>query len=267
MKRKYVMHILLMNMLLASLCAQKACDLNKVNYDCIAKDFFGQMALKTYTLEQEVAKNSTIEISISDEQKAGDFFLKNLSEKNELYSENENHKYKEKIDFLKNIIQKFYIKNPNCRFKSYELFIVKSNVINAFTVGGKIFFTDTMLDICNKEYLIYILLHEVGHNELKHIHHQIKREKALGGIIGKMVEISTLSLNQFSELEADAFAIDMMKCMGFNPEKGINFYKLLLKNEGKKDNSDLYYIDKLLSTHPLNGERYECLHEHVKSIR
>jgi len=220
------------------------------------------MALTAYLTEKEIAEKDTTNVSLQEEEQAAVPYLQAFEKENLLVKDTIS--YIASLKILRYALHQFLEACPNRRWKNYEIYILKSNAINAFTVGGKIFFTTALLNKVNQNtsMLTFILLHEIGHNELKHLYYQIKRKKALGELIAKSGEMLFFSLNQFNELEADCFAIDVMKYLKLKPLESIQFFSLLQKEDNKEVSTN-YYLEKIFTTHPLHSERKECLEKFI----
>jgi len=261
-KSKTILSLIILCISITFSNCQNKFEKHKPNYDCIAPDIFGQTQLVGYLSERKFIEALDVEVSLEDEINAGIEILKELQNRDSVLLQTDN--YSSQLNILSELLKNLYKSKIPLRSKNYELYIVKSNVINAFTLGFKIFFTTALLDIVkSKEELAMILFHEIGHNECKHFYYKIKREKAAGKLVYKAMSIIYHPLNQFDELEADCFALDVMNFLNIDTKKGLLFFDKIT-TKSKEEEDEFYYLDKILSTHPLSNERKECLKQFIK---
>jgi Zn-dependent protease with chaperone function len=141
---------------------------------------------------------------------------------------------------------------------------------NAFALpGGSIVITDALYTLLkdDKEALIAVLLHEIGHVEHRHGLQLIAETAAttliMTYLFGEMEGIAetftgtalTVIQNNFSqklEKEADVFAIEHLKKLGISPKSlGNALSKLVSNNESNE------LLEKYFSSHPSIKERVE----------
>ncbi len=251
-----------------AVCGQTKITFHKADYTCILYLEEGKNALDIYLQERELIKNYPLEVTINDEAEEGQKIVDALKRENGILSVQEDafKVYQAKAQMIERIlwsIQRVY----DWRFKKYTLYYLQSDIPNAFTFGGYIFITSALLDLIEDEnQWAFVLAHEVGHNELKHINYNIKRRRGFGGL-GELLlaaqQSFAPSFNQFQEWECDVFACDVLKALNYELSEAITFFQILEKNtsNSKSENS---VLDKLLSSHPLHSERYECLKKHIE---
>lgn len=200
-------------------------------------------------------------VSINEEIEVGDSTLVELKKDGNIIESGADYTR------VKGIMAKLipYIKNP--KGFTYQLFLLKSTEINAFTIGGKIFFTTAMISFCKSDDEIACIVgHEIAHNELGHINEGISRLKTAGrfGEIGQMssavASLATTSFNQKNEAHSDFIGIDLAYAAGYNGCAGSELWKRMKKQEG--DHSG---IDTFFSSHPFSEKREACTKQHVKS--
>ncbi len=165
---------------------------------------------------------------------------------------------------------------------NYKIYLIEDPVINAWTVpGGNIYFTTGILNFAKSDdELANIIGHEVGHNECKHTHRHLKRSAGtnqagnmLESIFGLkvdpqltnlVVEISSIplvSFGQVDELQADRTGFYLANKVGYDPMKGLAFWKRLAKQE--KEN----FFEKFMRSHPYSSTRYNCGKSYLNSKR
>ena len=174
------------------------------------------------------------------------------------------------IDVLKAIFNKLKAKIQQPRGFSYKLYYIDDPMVNAFTAGGKIFFTKGMYKFCkDKHEMAAILSHEIAHNELGHIKDNISKSKTYDRYIGQrygqfsvyVANILTLSFNQKNEVHCDMWGVDLAKSAGYQTCNTIDLWKRMQEKEGEESSG----LGALLSTHPYSGKRAECVKNHLQS--
>lgn len=149
----------------------------------------------------------------------------------------------------------------------FRFSVVLTQDINAFALpGGFIFVTVALLNKTklNKDEIAFVLSHEIMHVVLKHpinkiiadystqiISNIVLRGGALGTIANQaLASLLKNSYSQDNELEADNYAVRLMKSAGFDPQGAET---LLAKLEKKSpENLPIY---NYFSTHPPLDER------------
>ena len=200
-----------------------------------------------------------VDISISDEIKAGENLLRSFKKK---------YKFITTGTEIKNLIS---IKNnltsrlADPRGFSYKIYLVDDPMLNAMTSGGYIFFFKGMYDFCktNSE-IAAIISHEISHNELGHLTLGLKKQKAASawGVLGEIAlgleSVATQSFNQKQETEADLFGIDILSPTKFENCNAIDLWERMSSNEG-----EYTIIDGFFSSHPYSKNRSKCIKNHL----
>jgi len=128
----------------------------------------------------------------------------------------------------------------------YTIRIVKSSVVNAFSIaGGYIYVTTSFLEKFSSDAdLTMTLGHEIGHVELKHAVHKVQyyfNAQKIFGDAGAIVQVgySILSspFSKDQEYEADAWGFKACKNAGWESNSLFNFFKELEKYEQKSHQS------------------------------
>lgn len=159
---------------------------------------------------------------------------------------------------------------------NYQVYILDSNEINAFTIpGGAIFVTTELLKYLNSEAeLVAVLGHELGHNENRHPAESLKRAMAAQGLAqGALGDSSALRLaaqatldlilkgfSRAQEKESDRTGALILSKLNYNTDALTGFLKTLLTVS-----SDPSGVVKLFSTHPGSQERIDTLNQYITS--
>ena len=157
----------------------------------------------------------------------------------------------------------------NFRPGSVRLYVVDGGPIgaNALAVpGGAVFMTDQMIALSRHEdELIGVLAHELGHIHHRHGLEKVYRAAAVsallylfiggdGGIIGLAGLGSQLLTSAYSrdmEREADDYAVDLLKQLGYDPT-ALGDLLVRLSEQANRDGEP-----GLLDSHPMSDERLD----------
>ena len=124
----------------------------------------------TRNIQSTILKD--VEISILDEKKAGNSYVKDLRKEKRFIDKGSDYKKLNKI--MKDLISR--LAKP--RGIDYEMFFVDDKLKNVFTLGGNIIFYKGMYDFCkNDSEIAAIISHEIAHNELGHSTLKLKKQK------------------------------------------------------------------------------------------
>lgn len=217
---------------------------------------------------QDLALNSFSEkVTPEKEKEYGEAFHKEIRKEFTFIED-------QRLRKLKKIFQKV---NPFTERKEldYQIFLIESKedpeMVNAFThVGGYVYFTTALLDfVASDDELAFIMGHELGHNENKHVIKAVQQielgQSVLGEVGGDLLSAAMnvlfASFNQPQELEADRAGMYLSYKGGYDPEKGLDFFRRLSKKETKDD------LTKLFSTHPYSDVRDRCGMAYLEKAR
>lgn len=215
-------------------------------------------------LEKELISTIGVEASFSEEIDAGVQVLDECKKEYTFITKGT------EFNALQTILNKLKVKIPQARGFTYQLYYIDDPMINAFTVGGKIFFTSGMYKFCkNQHEIASILAHEIAHNELGHIKDGISKTKTYEYYIGKkyggftvfVANILTISFNQKNEAHCDMWGIDVAKKAGYQTCHTVSLWKRMNEKKGTADND----ITSLMSSHPNSGRRADCVRNHLKT--
>lgn len=155
----------------------------------------------------------------------------------------------------------------------YHFYVIEDQNINAFAgPGGHIYFhTETVLRAKNVSELAGVVAHEVGHVVERHVAANYNRQRSTGllyqfgvvlaGLFGGQLGAglaniggglaATAYLNKFgreAEMEADAFAVTVMRRAGYDPAGLVSFFQVLQAEGGSG-------VPTFLSSHPATEDR------------
>ena len=212
-------------------------------------------------MEKNLIESYGSEVSLMEEKELGQTLLTECKiEYKFIESGSELHNLKKILKSLK-----AQIKNP--KGFDYEIYYIDDKMINAFTAGGKIFFTSGMYKFClDKNEIASIIGHEISHNELGHIKQNISKAKTYDYYLGKefgewtllISNLLTMSFNQKNETHCDLVGIDLAQGAGYQSCNAVSLWKRMQIKDGPE--SDLNF----LSTHPYSGRRAECARLHLQ---
>jgi predicted Zn-dependent protease len=155
----------------------------------------------------------------------------------------------------------------------YTFHVVDDDELNAFALpAGYIYIhTAILLEAANVSEVAGVVAHEVGHVVRRHVARNYNRQRntgvlyqlgsvvaaiflggnaAAGGqILGELAAVAYL--NQFTreaEMEADAFAVEVMPIAGYDPNGLVTFFDTLRRSGGA-------HVPTFLASHPATEDR------------
>lgn len=230
-----------------------------IDFTILAVSFFGMWFLLSQVHFVSVEKK--LEISQGQEERLGSM-MKTLYLKNATVIENK--KVNESIGKITGILES----KLSERKYNYRVIVIKTSDINAFSLpGGYILIYSGLIEFCEApEELAGVIAHEMGHNEnhdvlnrmAKHIGISITLNAVFGGDNGRLSnmlqQVISTKFDRQQEAMADAFAVDLMKRCGINPEFYARFFERLMKQEPEV----IQHLDFLM-THPADSKRIEAI--------
>ena len=171
------------------------------------------------------------------------------------------------VDAVREMTYRLASQVPNNPY-TFEVTVVKSDVVNAFALPGGyiVAFTGLMKKAASAEEAAGVLAHELNHVLQRHgLERVVKQlgfvavvsivlgnQQGLGGIMKQLgVELMTLKFGRAQETEADLTGLELLYRAKINPEGMITFFQRLAeKDEGRVE---------WLSTHPMSSARAERL--------
>ena len=162
------------------------------------------------------------------------------------------------------------------RFPGQYVFrVVDEPSPNAFAMpGGFVFATSSLLDKIGGDFdaLMFVAGHEIGHIELGHTADAYRLGASgrdpisviVGGVLSVPRLFAELHFSQTQELEADAFAVALMRSRGRDPRAGLRVFDALgiPKDANTKRGPDEIAVEGLTDyfrTHPGGWERRAAL--------
>lgn len=158
---------------------------------------------------------------------------------------------------------------------TFEVTVVKSDVVNAFALPGGyiVVFTGLMKKAESGEEVAGVLAHELNHVLQRHGLERIIKQlgfvavvsivlgnpPGLGGVMKQLgVELMTLKFGRSQETEADLTGLELLYRAKIDPSGMITFFQRLAdKDEGRVE---------WLSTHPMSNARAERLTTHLAEM-
>lgn len=244
----------------------KICDPSTYDLDCIKSDdtkLSDEFLDKASDFFGDIVEAQAGEVTDARQDQYGDVSKREIVKEFPIV---EGHA---KETLLKGLLNKLLKVRKNPSEIDYNIYVIRSEMVNAFTVGGEIFVTTKLLDQYESiDELACVIGHEIGHNELGHIADQIKEQELAEGIFGTetgrevagMARMFTVGFNQKKEAESDIFGIDLAISSGYNACRGVDFWKRMKKFEPEANE-----LDNLLRSHPYSDKRMKCYQDHLKA--
>lgn len=163
---------------------------------------------------------------------------------------------------LERILNALTAQISNPKGYHYSIYYLESEELNAWTCGGKIFFTKAMFDFCKSDdERACIIGHEINHNELGHIKKKVQKLRLMQGL-NLWYEMMTMSFGQKDEVHCDLTGIDLVFAAGYDACVNIELWKRFQKvfNEGGFDP-----LQNLFRTHPYSESRARCSLHHIEN--
>ena len=228
------------------------------NYDCLGTDLLNEAS----ALESDLINMTGIEVTVEEEEEVG----------KEVYDQ-----MKEEYDFTngvylnrcQTIMDRLVPHIKDAKGFNYKIYVMETEMINAFTVGGYIFVTTGIIDFSkNDSELACIIGHEIAHNERGHIEKQVKKNKFNQGLFGDVFgevatglgNMFTAPFNQKNETESDFYGIGYAYAAGYDPCVSIELWKRM-----SEDESEFNHLENMMRTHPFSIKRSECCRNHIES--
>ena len=235
----------------------------KIVYDfsCMEEDDISSFINFGSDIEKELLQTLGDPVTLAEEVECGDSTLAELKKEGNIMLSGTDYQR------VKNILSKLTPKIKAAKGYSYQVYVVNSQEINAFTIGGKIFINTAMISFCKSDdELACIIGHEIAHNELGHINDGISRLKTAGnfGEVGQMssaiASMATTSFNQKNEAHSDFVGIDLAYAAGYNGCASTILWSRMKAQEGSRQGLDTFF-----SSHPFSSKRETCAKQHIVS--
>lgn len=232
----------------------------------------------TYTIEEV---NSDCSTGVIDDSKSLFNFLETSAL--DLLSTTDENTEKEMSQALYNYYKDSIVENENktkilsilekmkpyLKEKTFSVYIIKSNTINAMVgPGGKVFITTGILNFFKNDAEMAIVLgHELGHLENGHIDKKIKRKNAskelgeFGAITNNLVGSFLAPFGSIDEYVSDRTGLYLAYKAGYDPMIGIDVIKRMSSFDVEKN-----IVNDFFKTHPYSMDRYNCSKSYLESI-
>jgi hypothetical protein len=210
------------------------------------------------SVEHEITNTFGGEISIKDEEEVGVQLLKDCHEKYTFIESGF------KIENLKSILNHLVKQIKAPKGYHYQIYLIESDELNAFTAGAKIFVTTRMYSFCKtNDELACVIGHEINHNELGHIKEYLQKERLITAQGVALAQFVTISFGQKKETHCDMTGIDLAIASGYNGCVNIELWNRMQK---EFDEGEFNALENLLRSHPYSEKRANCSREHILTI-
>lgn len=219
----------------------------------------------------DIGTSSNLVISLAEEQKLGESFIRELRQKAKLIDD-------EEINDYLNVVGRRLASYSNTPEQTFHFFVIEEPTINAFAVPGGFIVVNSglILNTQNESELAAVLAHEISHVTQRHIARTVEATQYVpiqtiaiiiaGLLLGKsnpdaaQAAIAAASAGSLQmqinftrshEKEADYIGMQILADAGFNPVSMSDFFQRLQTNAR-------YYTGQLpefLSTHPVTTDR------------
>lgn len=202
-------------------------------------------------------------ISTKTEKKIGGWMIDNLDETDGAVD----------ADSVQRIIDslKWAICKPNkIDGSQIEVYIIKSNEVNAFALPGKYLVVYTgLIDYCNDPAeLSGVMAHEIGHIQYNHVMSKVAREMGLGAVAaaaggntataGRILKMLTsTAFDRRQESEADKAATEYCLKAGIDPQALASLMERIAQQRGETN------LSEWVSTHPNSEKRAEAIRQQL----
>lgn len=231
------------------------------DFSCMEDDEISSFINLGSDLEKDLLGTFGDAVSIEEEIECGDSALVQMQREGNVSQIGSSYQR------IKIILNKVSIKIKEPSGFSYSIYLLESKELNAFTIGGKIFFTTAMINFCESDDEIACIIgHEIAHNELGHINEGISRLKTAGrfGEFGQMssavASLVTTSFNQKNEAHCDFIGIDLAYAAGYNGCASTSLWNRMKALETSSNG-----LESFFSSHPFSSKRETCANSHIVS--
>ena len=209
------------------------------------------------TADKEITDNLSKPVSIKEEMDYGELVYSDTRSEYDFVSSGKRLK---NLENLLNIL----VKNiQNAKGFRYSIYLLKSDELNAFTAGGKIFVTTGMYDFCkSNDELACVIGHEIYHNELGHINEILMKQNLLTPDGAMILGTITASFGQKKETHCDLNGIDLAISAGFNACVSVELWDRMKKASGE---GEYNVLDNIFRTHPYSEKRGACNLNHIQT--
>lgn len=150
-----------------------------------------------------------------------------------------------------------------------EARVIDADVMNAFALpGGNIFITDELIEMMeSSDELAGVMAHEIGHIVLRHplegmlsqmgvvLFLNMLTAGSASDILGLGATIAVISYTRDYEIEADAFALDLLQSVNIKTTGYADLFKRLDAIEKGAADEDIFGLESMMRTHPMSDLR------------
>jgi Zn-dependent protease with chaperone function len=174
---------------------------------------------------------------------------------------------------------------PVGRDWQWEIHVISSPQVNAFcSPGGKIAVLSGLLEATrmDPDQVATVIGHEISHALLEHTRASLSRDWLLESgmwIVAKSLkmgavrsqsaieEVNTMfmPMHRDQEREADRRGLELMARAGFDPQRGIQFWRTTMARRAAAGQGDKH-LEAFLSTHPTDEDRLTRLSEQARQL-
>jgi hypothetical protein len=206
-------------------------------------------------IDHDVTNTLGGEVSIEEEENVGNELLNDCRNQYQFIESGT------KIENLRSILNHLTTQIKEPKGYHYQIYLIDSDELNAFTAGAKIFVTTKMYSFCNtNDELACIIGHEINHNELGHIKEHLQKERLITAEGAALAKMATISFGQKKETHCDMTGIDLAIAAGYNGCVNIELWKRM---QNEFDEGKYNVLENLLRSHPYSEKRAKCSHEHI----
>jgi hypothetical protein len=206
-------------------------------------------------VDHEITNTFGGEISIEEEEKVGSQLLKDCRKEYKFIESGT------RIQNLRAILKRLIDQIMQPKGFHYQIFLIESDELNAFTAGAKIFVTTKMYRFCKtNDELACVIGHEINHNELGHIKEHLQKERLLTAEGAALAQLATISFGQKKEIHCDMTGIDLAIAAGYNGCVNIELWKRMHK---EFEEGEYNALENIMRSHPYSEKRAKCSHDHI----
>jgi hypothetical protein len=206
-------------------------------------------------LDNEMTNALSTEITIQDEVEVGNQLLIDCRNEYQFIDEGV------KVENLKTILDHLTKEIKEPKGFNYQIYLIDSDELNAFTAGAKIFMTTKMYSFCKtNDELACVIGHEINHNELGHIKDYLQKESIITAEGAALVQLATISFGQKKETHCDMTGIDLAIAAGYNGCVNIELWERMQK---EFDEGEFNALENLMRSHPYSEKRASCSRNHI----
>lgn len=232
----------------------------KINYDFSCLDDENDLGTTEVIdvlerVDREVTNTLGGEVTVEEEENVGNQLLEDCRNEYQFIETGI------KIENLRAILKHLTDQIREPKGFHYQIYLIESEELNAFTAGAKIFVTTKMYSFCKtNDELACVIGHEINHNELGHIKEHLQKERLITAEGAALTQIATISFGQKKETHCDMTGIDLAIAAGYNGCVNIELWKRMQK---EFDEGEYNALDNLMRSHPYSEKRAKCSHQHI----